>query len=54
MQASPVQLLSIGQLEEYLGRALLFREPGILRLMVAGERYADRARMLLEECSDAK
>lgn len=43
----------IGQLEEFLGRALFLREPRALRLTVAGERYAGRIRALLEECSEA-
>ncbi|AIO68220.1 LysR substrate-binding domain-containing protein [Burkholderia oklahomensis] len=43
----------IGQLEEFLGRALFLREPRALRLTVAGERYAERIRALLEECSEA-
>lgn len=44
----------IGQLEAFLGRPLFAREPRrALQLTVAGKRYADRVRVLLEMCSDA-
>ncbi|MBB6591727.1 LysR family transcriptional regulator [Ralstonia solanacearum] len=44
----------IGQLEAFLGRSLFEREPRrALQLTVAGKRYADRVRRLLEQCSDA-
>ncbi|MGA4127548.1 LysR substrate-binding domain-containing protein [Ralstonia nicotianae] len=44
----------IGQLEAFLGRPLFVRDPRrALQLTVAGKRYADRVRFLLETCSDA-
>lgn len=44
----------IGQLEAYLGRPLIVRDPRrALQLTIAGKRYADRVRYLLEKCSDA-
>lgn len=43
----------IAQLEGFLGRALFAREHRVLRLTVAGQRYAEQIQRLLTECSEA-